>query len=105
MKSDRSVQTPRQSTLDRFPSAVHCTIYRQTPHKQPLNCVQLSNSDKDHRYMATSDLLAALQQPDWRQPSTNEDCNQLCAKVVNQLDDLSGDISALAVKWCVPNLC
>lgn len=63
--------------------------------------MQLSNTDKDHRYMATSDLLAALQQPDWRQPSNGDDCAQLCAKVVNQLDDASGDISALAVKWYV----
>ena len=51
--------------------------------------------------MATSDLLAALQQADWRQPSNNEDCSQLCTKVVHQLDDASGDISALAVKWYV----
>ena len=49
--------------------------------------------------MATSDLLAALQNPDWKQASYSDDSFQLCEKVVKQLDDSSGDISALAVKW------
>lgn len=62
--------------------------------------VQLSNPDKDHRYMATSDLLAALQNPDWKQAGYSDDSSQVCEKVVKQLDDSSGDISALAVKWC-----
>ena len=49
--------------------------------------------------MATSDLLAALQNPDWKQASYSDDSSQVCEKVVKQLDDSSGDISALAVKW------
>lgn len=54
--------------------------------------------------MATSDLLAALQNPDWKQASYSDDSTQVCEKVVKQLDDSSGDISALAVKWCEPHL-
>jgi hypothetical protein len=58
------------------------------------------NPDKDHRYMAVSDLLADIQKHTWRQPASNDDAIRLCDKVVERLNDKSGDISALAVKWC-----
>ena len=58
-----------------------------------------NDPDKDHRYMAVSDLLTDVQKPTWKTPSGG-DPNKLCEKVVECLSDNSGDISALAVKWC-----
>lgn len=65
-------------------------------------CMQFSSSDKDFRYMATSDLLSELQKPEFNlEPNTQ---SKVCTMVVQQLEDASGDISALAVKWCAPSL-
>jgi hypothetical protein len=55
--------------------------------------------DKDHRFMACSDLLAEVQKPTWKPPQGDE-CTRLLDKVLQRLNDASGDISALAVKWC-----
>lgn len=47
--------------------------------------------------MATSDLTEILKQPDWRRDDNSE--KKLCELIVQQLDDSSGDVSSLAVKW------
>ena len=48
--------------------------------------------------MATSDLQNELLKPSFKvDPKTEE---KLCTAVLQQLQDVSGDISALAVKWC-----
>jgi hypothetical protein len=60
---------------------------------------RFDDPDKDHRYMAVSDLLTEAQKTTWRAPFNAEETNKLCDKVVERLDDTSGDISALAVKW------
>ena len=57
------------------------------------------NADKDHRYMAVSDLLTEASKSNWVPPSGDQ-ATRLCDAVVERLDDASGDISALAVKWC-----
>lgn len=63
-----------------------------------------NDPDKDHRYMAVSDLLTDVQKPAWKAPSGG-DPNKLCEKVVECLSDNSGDISALAVKWYAVYTC
>ena len=52
---------------------------------------------QDFRYMATSDLQNELLKPTFRVEQHIE--KKLCAAVLLQLQDISGDISALAVKW------
>jgi hypothetical protein len=50
--------------------------------------------------MATSDLLAELGKDSFRVDPELE--RRLCAAVAVQLEDISGDISGLAVKWWAP---
>ena len=52
---------------------------------------------QDFRYMATSDLQNELLKPTFKVDTKTED--KLCKAVLQQLQDISGDISALAVKW------
>lgn len=47
--------------------------------------------------MATSDLQNELQKPNFEVDETSE--KKLCTAILEQLEDVSGDISALAVKW------
>lgn len=56
------------------------------------------SKDKDFRYMATSDLLNELQKDMFKIEQDLE--RKLCQALLNQLEDASGDISGLAVKWC-----
>jgi hypothetical protein len=49
--------------------------------------------------MATSDLLNELSKDTFRVDPELE--KKLCSAVAVQLEDQSGDISGLAVKWCV----
>lgn len=52
---------------------------------------------QDFRYMATSDLQSELSRASFRVDKAVE--KNLCTAVLQQLQDISGDISALAVKW------
>ncbi|GLI69131.1 hypothetical protein VaNZ11_013686 [Volvox africanus] len=56
---------------------------------------KIASKDKDFRYMATSDLLHELQKEFFKADAELE--KKLCAVVLNQLEDPSGDISNLAV--------
>ena len=47
--------------------------------------------------MATSDLQSELQKPTFKMDEYHE--KKLCTLILQQLEDQSGDISALAVKW------
>lgn len=58
---------------------------------------QIASKDKDFRYMATSDLLNELQKDTFKADGDLE--RKLCQVVLTQLEDTSGDISGLAVKW------
>ena len=64
--------------------------------------MQVTRKDKDYRYMETSDLLNEL-----RKDTFNAD-NDLKIKiskiVLQQLDDVVGDVSRIAVKWFVVSL-
>lgn len=60
---------------------------------------KIASKDKDFRYMATSDLLHELQKDTFKADADLE--RKLCVVVLNQLEDPSGDISNLAVSWCV----
>ena len=53
---------------------------------------------QDFRYMATSDLTELLRKSEWRRDDDTE--KRLCELILAQLDDSSGDVSSLAVKWC-----
>ncbi len=53
--------------------------------------------------MATSDLLAELGKDGFKAEAEME--RKLCTAVLNQLEDPSGDISGLAVKWCAHTTC
>ena len=74
----------------------HLDLSRPQP---TLLLSQISSKDKDFRYMATSDLLNLLQQDNFKVDSENE--RRLSAALLTQLEDPSGDISGLAVKWWV----
>lgn len=62
-----------------------------------LHVVQLMSSDKDFRYMATSDLLQELKKESIRLDIETE--RKICRVVLQQMQDISGDISNLAIKW------
>ena len=50
--------------------------------------------------MATSDLQGELAKDGFKTDGETE--KKLCHVILQQLDDISGDISGLAVKWWVP---
>lgn len=65
---------------------------------------KMRSDDKDFRYMATSDLQAALAAAPHSPllPDDNESpsgAGAVCAAVLARLADPSSDVSALAVKW------
>ena len=66
-------------------------------HTQHNNTQKIASKDKDFRYMATSDLLNELSKETFKVDADLE--RKLCAVVAVQLEDQSGDISGLAVKW------
>lgn len=55
-------------------------------------------SDKDFRYMATSDLLTELQKESFKPDSDGE--KKICKAVLKLINDQSSDVQGLAVKWC-----
>lgn len=57
----------------------------------------MAGKDKDYRYMATSDLLNELNREGFKADAELE--AKLTNTVVQQLEDPSGDVSGLAVKW------
>ncbi|KAK9803499.1 hypothetical protein WJX73_009717 [Symbiochloris irregularis] len=57
---------------------------------------RIVSKDKDHRYMAVSDLQSELRKPEFRTDDSTE--RRLCKAVLQQLDESSGDISGLAIK-------
>ena len=68
-----------------------------SPHFCPNKQNKIASKDKDFRYMATSDLLNELSKETFKVDADLE--RKLCAVVAVQLEDQSGDISGLAVKW------
>ncbi len=71
------------------------SLYIFSLSKLPVS--QIASKDKDFRYMATSDLLNELQKDNFKLDSDTE--RKVSQIVLQQLDDASGDISGLAVKW------
>lgn len=59
----------------------------------------MAGKDKDYRYMATSDLLNELNKEGFKADAELE--AKLTNTVIQQLEDPSGDVSGLAVKWFV----
>lgn len=57
----------------------------------------MTGKDKDYRYMATSDLLSELNKESFKADQDLEP--KLTSTVLQQLEDASGDVSGLAVKW------
>lgn len=57
----------------------------------------MSSSDKDYRYMATSDLLHLLEQDQQQVDAELEE--RITTSVLRNLEDVSGDIAGMAVKW------
>lgn len=60
-------------------------------------CLQMTGKDKDYRYMATSDLLNELNKDSFKADTDLE--IKLSNIIIQQLDDVAGDVSGLAVKW------
>ena len=60
----------------------------------------MASKDKDFRYMAASDLQSELAKDGFQVEGDSE--QRLVQAVLQQLEDPSGDISALGVKWCPP---
>lgn len=61
---------------------------------------KITSKDKDYRYMATSDLLNELQKDTFKTDTDTE--RKVSHIVLQQLDDVSGDVSGIAVKCLVP---
>ncbi|KAB5574504.1 hypothetical protein DKX38_001698 [Salix brachista] len=61
---------------------------------------KMTGKDKDYRYMATSDLLNELNKEGFKADTDLE--IKLSNIVLQQLDDVAGDVSGLAVKCVVP---
>ena len=61
--------------------------------------MQMIGKDKDFRYMATSDLLGELNKDGFKVDFDLE--LKITNVILQQLDDASGDVSGLAVKWYV----
>ncbi|KAH9684482.1 Cullin-associated NEDD8-dissociated protein 1 [Citrus sinensis] len=61
---------------------------------------KITGKDKDFRYMATSDLLNELNKESFKADADLE--VKLSNIVVQQLDDVAGDVSGLAVKCLAP---
>ncbi|KAJ0010232.1 hypothetical protein Pint_33056 [Pistacia integerrima] len=61
---------------------------------------KITGKDKDYRYMATSDLLNELNKEGFKADPDLE--LKLSNIVVQQLDDVAGDVSGLAVKCLAP---
>ena len=59
--------------------------------------LQMTGKDKDYRYMATSDLLNELNKDNFKADADLE--TKLSNIIIQQLDDVAGDVSGLAVKW------
>lgn len=57
----------------------------------------MTGKDKDYRYMATSDLLNELNKDSFKADTDLE--IKLSQIIIQQLDDVAGDVSGLAVKW------
>ena len=57
----------------------------------------MTGKDKDYRYMATSDLLSELNKESFKADQDLE--SKLTNIILQQLEDASGDVSGLAVKW------
>ena len=58
--------------------------------------------DKDYRYMETSDLLDDLSKETFKAENDLE--IKISKTILQQLDDVVGDVSGLAVKWFVVSL-
>ena len=65
--------------------------------------MQMTGKDKDYRYMATSDLLNELNGECFEADDDLE--VKLSNIIIQQLDDVAGDVSGLAVKWYSIPLC
>ncbi|XWS18034.1 hypothetical protein CRYUN_Cryun32bG0007600 [Craigia yunnanensis] len=61
---------------------------------------KMTGKDKDYRYMATSDLLNELNKEGFKADSDLE--IKLSNIILQQLDDVAGDVSGLAVKCLAP---
>ncbi|CAN0899465.1 Cullin-associated NEDD8-dissociated protein 1 [Linum grandiflorum] len=61
---------------------------------------KMTGKDKDYRYMATSDLLNELNKEGFKADAEME--SKLSNIVLQQLDDVAGDVSGLAVKCLAP---
>jgi cullin-associated NEDD8-dissociated protein 1 len=72
-------------------------VYTEHPSTHLPRTPQVASKDKDFRYMATSDLLNELSKDTFMVDPELE--RKLCGVVAVQLEDASGDISGLAVKW------
>ncbi|AEC05595.1 cullin-associated and neddylation dissociated [Arabidopsis thaliana] len=65
-----------------------------------LEKFQMTGKDKDYRYMATSDLLNELNKDSFKIDLDLE--VRLSSIILQQLDDVAGDVSGLAVKCLAP---
>ncbi|PON60377.1 Coatomer beta subunit [Parasponia andersonii] len=61
---------------------------------------KMTGKDKDYRYMATSDLLNELNRDNFKADADLE--SKLSTIIIQQLDDVAGDVSGLAVKCLAP---
>ena len=64
--------------------------------------MQVTRKDKYYRYMKTSDLLNELSKDTFKVDNDLE--IKISKNLLQQLDDVAGDIFGLAVKWFVVSL-
>ena len=81
---------------------ISCYFSNRGANLYQILLMHVTGKDKDYRYMETSDLLNELSKDTFK---ADNDLEIKISKIVlQQLDDVGGDISWLAVKWFVVSL-
>jgi cullin-associated NEDD8-dissociated protein 1 len=81
---------------------ISCCFSNRSADLYHFLLLQVTGKDKDYRYMATSDLLNELSKDTFKADNDLE--IKISNTVLQQLDDVAGDVSGLAVKWFVVSL-
>lgn len=66
-------------------------------HNPFAQCLQMTSSDKDFRFMATNDLMTELQKDSIKLDDDSE--RKIIKMLLKLLEDKNGEVQNLAVKW------
>ncbi|KAI4963486.1 hypothetical protein ZWY2020_014029 [Hordeum vulgare] len=99
--SNKKLRTTIDGSADQAATASQSAAFNEFGAMANMNITgileKMTGKDKDYRYMATSDLLSELNKESFKADQDLE--SKLTNIVLQQLEDASGDVSGLAVKW------